>query len=355
METGKVDQTFTMHYTQLSPLSGSDMSHTIEEQGIADLIRALNDRPWQTRRQAADALIKLGEPAVVPLMTAIRQNAFTVFTLPEAVRALGGIGAIQAVDLLIEELESWNVHAVQEAAKGLGHIGSPQAIQPLIDMFRHDWEDTETITAWQEAATALAAIGEPALPALLTALSDEDDNVRQGVAEALGQLHDPRTVGPLVKALQDETSIVRAYVADALAKLGDKRAIEPLIALLTDEDWYVRAHVLSALGQLGGPSVFAPLVSALDDQEPWVRSAAVYGLGKLQDARIQNILLEALKDSDGRVRSAAALTLGKIGDERALPALTWVQQNDSGYSGANKVKDYATYAIQGIQERHQKS
>jgi HEAT repeat protein len=130
------------------------MSHTSEDQGIADLINALNDQTWKTRRQASDALIRCGKPAVQPLMAAIRENTFTVFTLPEAIRALGGIGDVQAVDLLIEELESRNVHAVQEAIKGLGSIGNPQAIEPLIDVFRHDWDDTETFTAWQEAATA---------------------------------------------------------------------------------------------------------------------------------------------------------------------------------------------------------
>jgi len=161
------------------------MSSSDEKQIIADLIEALNSRPWQARRHASDALIDLGKPAVVPLMAAIRQNAFTVFTLPEAVRALGGIGDEQAVGLLIEELESRNVHAVQEAIKGLGHIGSPQAIQPLIDVFRHDWDDIETITAWQEAESALAAIGEAAVQPLLIALRDEDDNVCQGAVEAL--------------------------------------------------------------------------------------------------------------------------------------------------------------------------
>lgn len=164
------------------------MSSSDEEQTIADLIKALNDRPWSARRQASDALIKLGQPAVLPLMTAIKQNTFTVFTLPEAIRALGGTGDAQAVDLLLEELESRNVHAVQEAIKGLGHIGSLRAIQPLIDVFRHDWDDTETITAWQEAESALAAIGEPAIQQLLVALQDEDDNVRQGAAEALQRI-----------------------------------------------------------------------------------------------------------------------------------------------------------------------
>jgi HEAT repeat protein len=161
------------------------MSHIDEYQGIADVINTLNDRTWRTRRQASDTLIELGKPAVLPLMAAIRQNAFTVFTLPEAVRALGGMRDEQAVDLLIEELEGRNVHAVQEAIKGLGHIGSPQAIQPLIDVFRHDWDDEETITAWQEAESALAAIGEQAIQPLLAALQDEDDNVREGAAKAL--------------------------------------------------------------------------------------------------------------------------------------------------------------------------
>jgi HEAT repeat protein len=166
------------------------MSSSDEEQIIADFIKALNSRSWQTRRQASDALIQLGKPAVLPLMIAIRQHVFTVFTLPEAVRALGGIGDEQAVDLLIEELESRNVHAVQEAIKGLGHIGSPQAIQPLIDVFRHDWEDIETITAWQEAESALAALGEPAVQPLLIALQNEDDSVRQGAAEALKRIQE---------------------------------------------------------------------------------------------------------------------------------------------------------------------
>ncbi len=74
-------------------------------------------------------------------------------------------------------------------------------------MFRHDWDDTETITAWQEAAAALAAIGEPAIQALLIALKDEDDNVRQGAAEALGQLRDPRAVDPLADSVGNLGSV----------------------------------------------------------------------------------------------------------------------------------------------------
>jgi HEAT repeat protein len=114
---------------------------------------------------------------------------------------------------------------------------------------------------------------------------------------------------------------------------------------------------VSALGTLGqgdSASVFAPIVSALKDLDPIVRRMAVTALGKLSDTRIHDLLLELLKNPDGDVRSAAVLTLAQVGDERALPALTWIQQNDTGSSGANKIKDHATYALQHIQERQQK-
>lgn len=347
-------QIFTVRNMNANVGKRSSMRHSNEEQTIADLLKSLNDRPWQTRRQASDTLIQLGSSAVLPLMAAIRQNAFTVFTLPEAVRALAGIGDERAIDLLIEILESWNVHAVQEAIKGLGLIGSPRAIQPLIDVFRHDWDDTETYTAWQKATTALATIGEPAFQPLLRALKDEDGNVRQEVVEALGKLRDPRTLGPLIHALQDEQDAVRTSAADALAKLGDKRAIEPLIALLSDEHWLVRIRALSALRKLGGLSMFDYVVGALDDHDPKVREAAIGALGELQDTRVQDILLGALKDPDSCVRSTAILILGKIGDERALPALYWIQQNDTSFdTRGNKMRNEATRALQRIQERQQ--
>lgn len=103
-------------------MSQFDELHVITEQ-----INALNDRTWATRKQAVNTLIALGKPAVMPLITAIRQHFFGVFTLPRAIEALGAIGDAQAVELLIETLKSNHVHAAQEAAKGLRYIGDPRA------------------------------------------------------------------------------------------------------------------------------------------------------------------------------------------------------------------------------------
>lgn len=252
------------------------MSQFEDEQNVEYLINTLNAKLWQTRSQAADALIHLGEPAVEPLMQAIRNAQFGYHYLPLAVRALGGIGDERAVPLLIDILASDHVHAVQEAAKGLGHIGTPKAIEPLINVFRQDWDDDETITAWQEASKALAAIGEAALLPLIEGLQDTNSIVCSGVIDALGQLRDPRAVDPLVSMLQDEDRQVRADAAEALGSIGDQHAVEPLVDLLSDEDWYVRCHACYALGDIGEISVYEALIGALHDTEPDVRINRIF-------------------------------------------------------------------------------
>lgn len=270
------------------------MSHIDEDQGIVEVINALNDRTWKTRRQASDALIEIGKPAVLPLMAAIKQNIFTYVTFPEAIRTLGSIGDVQAVDLLVEVLEGENVHAAQEAARGLGHIGSPQATQPLIEAFRHDWHDDETITAWQEASKALAVIGQPALPALLAALNDESSTVRQGAIDALGQLQDSQAVPALINMLNDGERAVREGAIEALGQIGDQQALRPLMALLSsDEDWHVRYRACYALGDIGEISVYEALISVLHDAEPEVRRAAVVNLGRMLGMGLPRLVPDA--------------------------------------------------------------
>jgi HEAT repeat protein len=74
-------------------------------------------------------------------------------------------------------------------------------------------------------------------------LKDEDPGVRGSAAEALGEIGDPRAVGPLINALKDKSLGVRAWgvrvaATEALGKIGDPRAIEFLKELLTEKDSY---------------------------------------------------------------------------------------------------------------------
>jgi len=57
------------------------------------------------------------------------------------------------------------------------------------------------------------------MPPLISALKDEDGDVREAAAEALGELKDPRAVEPLISVLKDEDGSVRWWAVKALNKI----------------------------------------------------------------------------------------------------------------------------------------
>jgi hypothetical protein len=58
---------------------------------------------------------------------------------------------------------------------------------------------------------------------VIAGLKDEDENVRESTAEALGWIKDPRAVEPLIAALEDEGLGVRKSAAEALGEITQKK------------------------------------------------------------------------------------------------------------------------------------
>src|SRR5205085_2160993 len=76
------------------------------------------------------------------------------------------------------------------------------------------------------AILALGRLRDPdAVPALLSAFSSDDRDIRKAAAYALGEIGDPRAKDVLAAALNDPVADVRYNCAIALARLGDTRAI----------------------------------------------------------------------------------------------------------------------------------
>ena len=128
---------------------------------------------------------------------------------------------------------------------------------------------------------------------------------------------------PLVAALKDEDRDVRDSAAAALGRLGQAgpEAVAALVAALKDEYWDVRDSAAAALGRLGqaGPEEVAALVAALKDEDPGVRRLAAEASGRLGQAgpEVVAALVAALKDKDRDVRRRAAAALGRLGQARA--------------------------------------
>ncbi|HEY7296122.1 MAG TPA: HEAT repeat domain-containing protein [Dehalococcoidia bacterium] len=83
-----------------------------------------------------------------------------------------------------------------------------------------------------EAVSALASIGEPAVPSLIAELRRGSAWTRWHAARTLGSIRDERAIAPLITALSDEDGGVRWQAARALARYG-RAALDPLLRALS--------------------------------------------------------------------------------------------------------------------------
>jgi predicted phosphoribosyltransferase len=141
-------------------------------------------------------------------------------------------------------------------------------------------ESTIEIPLWAMLAIGAVATGgiavvslalrrsEPNTQQLVRQIADELIGVLQekrkyeGAAEEPERVREP-AVESRIAALRDEDKEVREAAAEALGMIRDTRAVDVLIPALGDEDWDVRQRAAYALGQIGDPRAAAPLRAAL--------------------------------------------------------------------------------------------
>jgi hypothetical protein len=100
-----------------------------------------------------------------------------------------------------------------------------------------------------------------------------------------------------------------------------------LVQALGDTDEQVREQAAMGLALTPGSDVIAPLLKALEDDDAQVREKAAIGLSFRRDPRIIGPLLTAIEDADAQVREKAAIALGASGDDRAIGALQKAMQD----------------------------
>ena len=207
----------------------------------------------------------------------------------------------------------------------------------------------------KQLVEALGAVGTPAVPLLIQALGDWDEDVCRAAAEALGAIGDPQAIPALIQALGDDESWVRAAAARALGAIGDPQAV-PALSVWAHAGEDAARDALQTLGHpmldlpqavaqvaaqgawgvliraltctqvrevvvgLGAPAVPA-LIRTLEDSEWRVRYAACWALDAIGDASAESAPIQALRNSEKEVRKAACAALGQIGDVSAVPAL----------------------------------
>ncbi len=178
-----------------------------------------------------------------------------------------------------------------------------------------------------------------AVPVLINALSDPDENIRVASAEALGKIRDPRAVDALLACLQRADQGWLDYAAaEALGEIGDERALGPLMAALGRIT--LREPVLEALGKIGNENTLAPLVAGLSDPLRIVREVSMAALlaiyrksGQATRLTIARTVREGMSDetvalaeqmlgtTTGELQKACLAVLGWAGREHSIPKL----------------------------------
>lgn len=204
-------------------------------------------------------------------------------------------------------------------------------VTSIIDALRYD--DTR-----KEASNALANLGEEALYSLFDMLmtqdsmdeeAEESEETYQAVYRTLRKIGEPATAF-VVKVLEgwspyygtETCSFFRETAAMALAYLDDPKAIEPLKKCLDDEneDYQVKNNVVWALERLG----------ILPD-----------------DSRSIRLLNRIFPEGNLEARLATCEALGMYGDQKALPALRWLERNETN----DVVKEAVFDAIDRVRRR----
>jgi len=181
---------------------------------IDELIYALESDQIESsiRDEIAHALIKIGEPAVEPLIEYLSWGD-SPFGLSGAASALGGVGDERAVGPL-----SCN-------------LGCQTAVNVTCSYNPYDRSKkygNGYLNLEEESAHALVKIGEPAVEILIEILEQGSESaypsrIREA-AWALGKIGDVRAIEPLTHALKDNDSLVQKAAKEALDKIKVKKS-----------------------------------------------------------------------------------------------------------------------------------
>lgn len=185
------------------------------------------------------------------------------------------------------------------------------------------------------ASQALVDLRGSAVEPLITALSEEDQELRQVVIRTLVRIDKP-AVEPLIAALRSYAT--RKGALEALQKISGlavTRAVGRLLADIEGADDQVRGEAIEALAEIGEPAV-EMLITSLSKQSLnalKVPVNMVILMTATSDAiphhqELVTRLNEALQDKGLNARAAIASTLGKIRDRRAIEPLTTALEED---------------------------
>ncbi|MBD0335761.1 MAG: HEAT repeat domain-containing protein [Cyanobacteria bacterium Co-bin13] len=331
-------------------------------EAVPTLLAALRHPDWQQRAVAAYLLGQLG-PEAASTVPALVGGVDSLGVLQDdhptvrfaAVKALGQIGSVAAVDALVNTLNDSDESVRARTILALiqmgvdARSGFPQLFEVLDRrgiVYNFSPNDSGSSVEFQVAG-------------LKTVLEDGNWSIRNYAAEALVQLGKDQAdilpklsvnnsypsglfkglshvifqrIGPptLIEALQSPNTDTRRTAAQKLGELGVTAAVPHLLILLDDPDESVRIAGIEALGQVGAATALPALIEQMEAGSTDIREATAIALGRINSTASSPEGVAALTAAlPTDIGYSAAQSLGRLGLEAAVPALAEIVQESN--------------------------
>lgn len=194
--------------------------------------------------------------------------------------------------------------------RGLRHSMAAERVRSAKDLARLGW------------------LAREALPALVTAVDDEDGKVREAAAQAIGNMG-PEALATLSAMLTHQDKYVRRNAVWAMGKLGplSKPALADLCAGLKNSDPRTASGAAQAIGNMGadGAEAIPSLAEAMRGTNIVLCRLAAKALSQIGPSAVSTLIAH-LQHSDPFVRGESALAIGWMGPpaRSAVPYLAKV-------------------------------
>ncbi len=362
-----------------------------DQRAVDPLINALKDADYpEVQYSLTKALGELGNPkAIEPLMWVVHNKFYYFVDIRGAAEALVKIGG-PAISYLINVLRfNDSSLIIDNIVPVLKNIAKPEnpAFPLLLKALEEAIADEDSSIYYIFDILGAKNISTDIVDLLIKKLRE---NPSGNLAYVLGEIDDRRAVEPLINALKDKNVDCRDSAAIALGKIGDQRAIGALIEALKDKNYQVRTDasealakitldkkypcddflvhkVTKALAKIGGYGNYKELktlmikalkryidkdeeeydlgseedddsisalyeniptvINLLDDKDPKVRANAVESLGiaalenGIDISNAATKLIELLSDKNAKVREYTICALDSTSISKAIPRL----------------------------------
>jgi HEAT repeat protein len=200
--------------------------------------------------------------------------------------------------------------------KFLGWSGDERALPVLLSYLGHP-ETAEV------AAQSLIDFGKGAVPSILSALqNEEEDEVVALLLRVLNVVGGRETIPSILTFLDHDNPMIRRLTIETLGEIPDPSAIDYLLTKLDDSDVASQqaavnsvSALVTAFGEIQN-DVLAKIRRLLQSPSIPMRLNSLSVYVNIKGEGFDDVLLLASKDSDPVIRQKAVSLMGKFGEER---------------------------------------